>query len=354
MEDAMAIVTLTSAFDTENFWAPRLGSAIVKSSATYGFQSDFGFVRVTGTGFTYGLGPLSEVIVDGDYTTITVFKNSDFTGTIASYGSATSHQFELFFNNGSSDGFDGADTINGSSGSDKITSHGGGDALDGKGGSDTYVVDDTDLVVGWSLTDTGASGTDTLRLASGSDFDLRTKSVSGIEAVVFTGVSGDQVAECHADQLPGDGLPARLAVTGVNGSQQVIVISNATQFSAALWTFKSWEAAADHVTINGTDGVDTLVGSKKNDFIRAGLGNDTLTGGGGKDVLGGSDGTDTFDFNHKSESAKGVNRDVIEDFSGHFGSLGELDLIDLSGIDAKEGPHNQAFHYIGAHHFQSG
>ena len=61
---------------------------------------------------------------------------------------------------------------------------------------------------------------------------------------------------------------------------------------------------------------------------------------------GGGLGGDIFDFNSKTESVKGANRDVILDFSH-----GQGDKIDLSGIDAKSGGGNQAFHFIGTHAF---
>jgi serralysin len=48
---------------------------------------------------------------------------------------------------------------------------------------------------------------------------------------------------------------------------------------------------------------------------------------------------------------KGANRDVIIDFSGIRALCGDLDEIDLSGIDAKKGHGNQAFHFIGANKF---
>jgi Ca2+-binding RTX toxin-like protein len=64
----------------------------------------------------------------------------------------------------------------------------------------------------------------------------------------------------------------------------------------------------------------------------------------------GNDGADTFWYETKAESRKGAaSRDVITDFSGVLG--GDHDLIDLSFIDAKKGPHNQTFKFIGAHKF---
>jgi serralysin len=94
--------------------------------------------------------------------------------------------------------------------------------------------------------------------------------------------------------------------------------------------------------------IENLIGSNFGDTLTGDTLANVLTGGLGKDILAGGDGADIFDFNLKSESLKGVNRDVINDFSGVGG---DLDLINLSDIDAKKGHGNQAFKFIGAHHF---
>jgi Ca2+-binding RTX toxin-like protein len=94
---------------------------------------------------------------------------------------------------------------------------------------------------------------------------------------------------------------------------------------------------------------DFIFGGRGGDTISSLGGNDLLAGGRGKDTMSGGTGTDNFDFNLKSESRKGAAHDVITDFSGV--DAGELDRIDLSGIDAKSGPGNQHFHFIGSAKF---
>jgi Ca2+-binding RTX toxin-like protein len=124
------------------------------------------------------------------------------------------------------------------------------------------------------------------------------------------------------------------------------------------------------LTINGTAGNDTIdaLNSAAGQFLPSDLGDqifgfagsdtiaglaggDKLTGGTGKDLLIGGADADIFDFNAKSESKKGIaNRDVIDDFHGVSGN--ELDLIDVSGIDAKSGVNgNQHFKFIAGHKF---
>jgi Ca2+-binding RTX toxin-like protein len=186
------------------------------------------------------------------------------------------------------------------------------------------------------------------------------------EAVKIQNNSGTTAVVFASTQFGAGLISTSLAVTGTNGGVQFIAIGAASNFSAAAWTFTNWEATdivaiqgtigADTVTgsimndlINGNDGVDILAGLLGADQLDGGAGTDTLRGGLGKDGLKGGTEADIFDFNVKTESVTGVNRDVIIDFSG-FG--GELDHIDLAGIDAKKGvAGNQAFKFIGAQKF---
>jgi len=88
----------------------------------------------------------------------------------------------------------------------------------------------------------------------------------------------------------------------------------------------------------GLGGRDRLEGGKGRDRLEGGQGDDTLVGGKGRDRLAGGEGRDTFVFSKLSDSGVTVaTRDVIEGFGG-------ADRIDLSAIDARRGPGNQAFH----------
>ncbi|MEA2789694.1 MAG: hypothetical protein QOG73_2100, partial [Acetobacteraceae bacterium] len=74
--------------------------------------------------------------------------------------------------------------------------------------------------------------------------------------------------------------------------------------------------------ITGGAGADTLSG---------GIGNDTLIGNVGNDNLTGGTGDDNFTFN-----AKAFGADIITDFR----KVGDLDLIDVSGLGIKLGDFN--------------
>lgn len=120
------------------------------------------------------------------------------------------------------------------------------------------------------------------------------------------------------------------------------------------------------LTIGGTGGNDTIdathappgepLPSGLGDFVLGGAGDDVLSGLGGRDTLFGGDdkdtltggkGRDSFVFTLTTESAVGINRDVITDF--HHA---QHDKIDLQGIDANDTlGANQAFKFIGSAHF---
>lgn len=76
-------------------------------------------------------------------------------------------------------------------------------------------------------------------------------------------------------------------------------------------------------------------------------GDDKIYAGNGADVLTGGIGADTFFFTNLKAIGKGASHDTIQDFTH-----ADQDVIDLSAIDANtHAAHNQAFHYIAAHHF---
>lgn len=117
----------------------------------------------------------------------------------------------------------------------------------------------------------------------------------------------------------------------------------------------SLDGGTGNDTLLGENGNDTLDGGTGNDSLNGGAGNDTLIGGSGNDILVGgagrdtmSDGTgdDIYRYFSTSESAVGIQRDVILNFNGGF------DRLDLSFIDANLNiAGNQAFSFIGTNNF---
>ena len=179
----------------------------------------------------------------------------------------------------------GADTIAGGGGDDEITGGLGADTLSGGNGGDTYLFAAGDVVFGESITDTGASGTDTISVSGTNDFTAAT--VSGIEALTFTAAA---TTTFNSNQLP-----ANLAVTGSSGTNNIIInMSAAGTFSIAGWSFTSWTAGIDTITINGASGADTITGSARADIINSGAAADIINGGDGADIISGGAGSDTI------------------------------------------------------------
>lgn len=84
---------------------------------------------------------------------------------------------------------------------------------------------------------------------------------------------------------------------------------------------QSYSFTSQLITVNGTNGSDTLVGSDIDDVIFGGLGSDTLIGGLGADVLNGGEGDDTAVY---STAASGAIVDLVTGRGG-VGSSAEGD-----------------------------
>ncbi|HLC08531.1 MAG TPA: hypothetical protein VJK06_04535 [Methyloceanibacter sp.] len=96
------------------------------------------------------------------------------------------------------------------------------------------------------------------------------------------------------------------------------------------------------------DGSDTFngTGGSVSGPVHGGGGEDTLIAGIDPDELWGDGDLDMFKFVKVKEIGKGQDRDVIMDFGDVVG-----EKIDLDAIDAKKGPGNQDFKFIGGQKF---
>jgi serralysin len=86
---------------------------------------------------------------------------------------------------------------------------------------------------------------------------------------------------------------------------------------------------AGNDTLDGGAGNDILNGLAGDDSLIGGTGLDQLDGGPGRDILEGGTQKDIFMFSALADSPRGVDRDVITDFSS-----AQNDKIDVSAIDA--------------------
>ena len=188
----------------------------------------------------------------------------------------------------------------------------------------------------------GRSGISVLVTTAGAAATGISKPAGGFAVATASGA--------HDITFSGGDLTASVSVTVSSAAQNVKVdLSGADKILSSATT--TLGAGANHLVllgaakINGTgnDGDNTIEGNVAGNVLSGGLGNDTLVGGLGRDVLSGGGGNDVFDFNRAGDSIRGVNRDVIKDFT-----IG-ADKIDLSGIDANTKiAGDQGFAFIGA------
>ena len=174
------------------------------------------------------------------------------------------------------------------SGTDIITVTGstGDETIVGSSLIDRFVVSDTNQV---SAADryNGAGGNDILQVGlagAGTAIDLSVAASDGvngflsIEAISFVNTSGTSTATFDAAQFGTGKIAATAAITGVATSAQALVVNMATAGALNMsgWTFATWTAGTDTITVNGSGGADTITGPIQGATILAGAGNDTL------------------------------------------------------------------------------
>ncbi len=198
-------------------------------------------------------------------------------------------------------GFAGSVTLNGGAGNDTLQSAGGNDSLNGDA--------DNDAINAGSGNDTlsGGEGNDNLFGGSGDDVLL---GGDGDDKVDGQGGSGDRVSGGLGNDTliggtgTGDIVTETTDVallTLTNASLVGLGTDQLSGFEAALFiggsgnnTFNASAFTAGPVTLAGGGGNDSLVGSTLNDVLNGGDGIDSLTGGLGNDTLDGSLGNDVL------------------------------------------------------------
>jgi Ca2+-binding RTX toxin-like protein len=259
-----------------------------------------------------------------------------------------------------------ADVINGNGGNDSLYGLGGNDTINGGAGND-YLSggDGNDILI-------GGAGVNDLYGGAGNDTFTMSSRLSG-------GFSDDLVYDMH------DGDKVDVSAWGISDFSQIQAVMGIDYYGAAInayyngenhllsflgvapWQFEATDflystalggtqtgtANADMLfgstgadVLNGNGGCDTLLGGIGNDTINGGAGNDSIIGGAGRDVMTGGTGYDAYVFQTASDSAYGVNHDVITHFQPG------IDWIDLCGVDANTAlAGNQAFHWMGTSAF---
>ena len=283
--DGGDVYIIDSTTDTITELAAHSGIDEIRSSISFNFGVDnIELITLTGTGDTFVFGGDSAQRIVGN------------TG------------------NNSLDGFGGADTLEGGGGADTLF-----------GGNDDDIFDyraSADLAAGESI-DGGAGTGDAIQLFNNSSYNLALAAISGVEQLLFSGGGG--TASLLGTQI---GAGQITSVFGDNGVNTLNVAGAAVNLSGV--TFTDWTAGTDIININGTAGVDNLIGSGQRDIINGGGGADMLDGGLGADVMNGGAGDDTYRVGAGDtvSEAGGSGRDTVQTLLSSY-TLG-ADIEDLS------------------------
>ncbi len=267
----MASVTLSSAFDTADFWSGRDGAAIDTTATIYKFKNLAGYwVEVTGTGLTY----TGDDPDTGTYATISIYSDSGFTTLVAAY-SGGSNSFGTYFSSGAATALSGGDNQSGSSGDDSMTTGAGTNVFDflyGGDGNDVLAGEGPSASYKYNYL-YGETGDDTV--IGGST----TVASTTLYSYLYGGDGNDLVSNANA-------AAANSSVYGytVNGEagDDTVVGGSASSSGSYVYNYGIYGGDGNDV-VNGGDNSGTYVqnamyGDSGSPYS-SGSGDDTLNGG---------------------------------------------------------------------------
>lgn len=187
---------------------------------------------------------------------------------------------------------------------------------------------------------------------AGSDYVAKSGSITFLagqtKATVEVAVKGDHVFETN-EAFSLVVTPTSVIKNGTLGSTGVATIFNNDDINEILIGTDLADIIRGYAgddTLYGRGGHDTLHGDDGKDKLYGEAGKDLLIGGGGADKLTGGADKDVFVYKALSDSkVSSSGCDAIFDFTAG------TDDIDLSAIDARSGPGNQTFSFIGTSAF---
>lgn len=216
----------------------------------------------------------------------------------------------------------------GGAGNDLLIANNVANRLDGGLGNDvvSYQTATSGVTVSLGAPSGGTSG------GAAGDVLLSIEGVTGSAFNdILIGDGGNNVIDGGkggADTLIGGAGIDTLSYASAIGGVTVNMSTGKAAGAAAGDAYSSFE------NLTGSDFADTLVGDNKDNIIVGGAGDDFIGGGTGKDILIGGKGVDRLDggkgadiFRFTDDDVDG-SRDILVDFTNN------LDIIDLSGIDA--------------------
>ena len=331
------------------------------------------FEIIDGTGKVYDSFTALNLTINKDMTTIAnepinVFATSFRPGEVPDL-------FSAFAGNDLVIGNTGSEILHGYEGNDEVRGLGGPDTLYGDGGNDTLIGGDgadelrggtgNDTIVGYTagdFIDGGANfdtwsltGTYTAGFSIPLKYDFRAVTFFDIEAIKVTYgnllFNANQVGAASTVHtiIGGSQYRDTFTVTAPDPNSAVGVVIDLSGLAFQNWNVNTQDA--DYVTIEGTQGGDTIDGTSQNDSIfafdganvvRGNGGEDYLSGGGAADILRGGDGSDRL--------AGWSGADILigdDDYVGYpaarqgddslYGMDGNDTLIGLAGFNLMDG-----------------
>ncbi|MBX3532127.1 MAG: putative Ig domain-containing protein, partial [Rhizobiaceae bacterium] len=263
-----------------------------------------------------------------------------------------------------------AETIFGLDGDDTIDGAAGDDTIEGGAGDDTFIWnpgDGSDTIEGGDDTDTldfnGSDANETIAIAANGARALFTRDVAsvtmdlndveriefaalgGADTVTVGNLTGTDVTEVEIDLAAagggGDGAVDTVTVNDTNGIDTITITSSGagsvTVTGPAATTTLLNADANDILIINGQGGDDTIDASALPAgrialTINGGLGNDVITGSAGNDTVNGGDGNDTALLGDGDDTFiwnPGDDNDTVE-------GQGGFDTLDFKGANIAE------------------
>jgi len=251
-----------------------------------------------------------------------------------------------------------ANTLKGGAGNDLLIGQAGADILYGEAGNDTlYGGSHNDNLMSGDGNDVldGGSGNDALEGGAGNDTFIFGRGYGKDHITAYNVLpTAFDVVQFNDDLKPEDIVVSRsyqdlfLSIRGTTEYLQIQYFfeSNGTSSHAideirfadgTVWT----SAYLMQSAIQGTAGVDNLIGYATDDTLYAGAGNDTVAGGFGNDTLYGEEGNDTVRGDNGEDALfGGVGDDRLEGGNGDDildGFEGQDNLIAGSGNDILQG-----------------
>lgn len=281
----------------------------------------------------------------------TASSNNDvLTGTAAANTLAGLAGADLVSGRGGDDrlyGNDGSDTLRGGAGNDLLEGGLGRDVLDGGAGRDrvSYFNDDYPLGLTIDL-DSGrafregeqdrlfgienADGSNSADTLYGDEFANRLGGAAGVDRLF--GRDGDDV------------LAGGLGNDGLFGDAGFDLVDFAAGAAVNVDLRSSSNVATRGSEVDTLRGIEGAIGSGSADTLTGDAGANLFRGQGGMDTMTGGAGADSFDFDATAQSAVGVRRDVVTDFTA---GSDELDLATIDARSATPGT-NEAFTFLSA------